>query len=726
MTNRNDTPKYGTWPSKITAQLIVSDSISIDEPLVCSNSLYYIERRPQENGRCVIVEITNGISRDLLPPPYSARSRVHEYGGGCFCINDATSTSPVIYFINDSDQDIYSISNDNFSRITQSQNHRFADFSYDKKYHRLIAVAETHSVEKNITDNKINDNNTNDNKNGNSSSDTIVTNSIVSINISNGEISTLIEGDDFYASPGLNSTSTELCWQSWNHPNMPWDGNRLWLATIDNKGDLTDTKAIAGAESSSASQAISIFQPQWSPDDTLYFISDESGWWHIYRYLPDGLVNDMTNSRANDVTNALSSPTIQQLTYGEKEFGLPQWVFAQSTFAFINAQTIICYFQTGGTTHLATLSLNNLSANDTPLLSILDNDWCVFSNLRSHESKICFIAASSTCFPQLVTAELIDNKNKTLASEITSGITNRITSEIIKTTSHLPVEQNYYSIAQTIRFKNRHNQIVFANYYPPTNPDYSINDKQAPPLIIICHGGPTGQSGLALDPKKQFWTSRGFALLDVNYSGSTGYGKDYRLRLNGNWGKQDVDDCCDAAMYAVNQGLAHQDQLIIRGISAGGYTVLAALTFADIFSAGASYYGIADLASLANDTHKFEKHYLDRLIGPYPEEKNIYQQRSPINYTQQLNCPVIFFQGIEDRVVPKEQTEKMFTALKKKGLPVAAQYYNGEQHGFRKAETIVQSLENELRFYRLIFNLEESNTIEFLGDIQTSGLAFKR
>ncbi len=713
MKNRNDTPKYGNWPSQITAELIVSDSISIDEPLVCSNSLYYIERRPQENGRCVIVEITNGISRDLLPPPYSARSRVHEYGGGCFCIDDATSASPIIYFINDSDQDIYSITNEKIIRITQSQNQRFADFSYDKKFHRLIAVAETH-----ITDYQTSGN----------SNDTIVTNSIVSINISNGEISTLIEGDDFYASPGLNSTSTKLCWQSWNHPNMPWDGNRLWLATIDNKGELTDTKTIAGAESSSALQSISTFQPQWSPDDILYFISDESGWWHIYRYLPNGLVNNL----AKDATNALSSPTIQQLTHGEKEFGLPQWVFAQSTFAFINAQTIICYFQTDGTTHLATLSLDNLSANDTPLLSILDNDWCVFSNIRSHESKICFIAASSTCFPQLVTAELVhldrgdaslvSDKNRTLASEITSGIT----TEIIKTTSHLPVEQNYYSIAQTVRFKNRHNQIVFANYYPPTNPDYSVNDKQAPPLIVICHGGPTGQSGLALDPKKQFWTSRGFALLDVNYSGSTGYGKDYRLRLNGNWGKLDVEDCCDAAIYAVEHGLAHQEQLIIRGSSAGGYTVLAALTFADIFSAGASYYGIADLTSLANDTHKFEKHYLDRLIGPYPEDKSIYQQRSPINYTEQLNCPVIFFQGIEDRVVPKEQAEEMFTALKKKGLPVAAQYYNGEQHGFRKAETIVQSLENELRFYRLIFNLEESNTIEFLGDIQTSGLASKR
>ena len=241
-------------------------------------------------------------------------------------------------------------------------------------------------------------------------------------------------------------------------------------------------------------------------------------------------------------------------------------------------------------------------------------------------------------------------------------------------------------------------------------------------MIIICHGGPTGQASAALDPKKQFWTSRGFALLDVNYSGSTGYGRKYRERLNGKWGLLDVQDCCDAALYAVSQGLANKNQLIIRGSSAGGYTVLSALTFENVFSAGASYYGIAELCSLASHTHKFESRYLDRLIGPYPKSKLLYQQRSPINSSEQLNCPVIFFQGLEDRVVPKEQAEKMFEALNKKGLPVAAQYYAGEQHGFRKAETIIQSLENELSFYQLIFNIKAKDEISFRGDIQIKNI----
>ncbi len=682
MSNKLDSFQYGSWPSAISAELIVSDSINIDEPIPCENSIYYIERRPQENGRCVIVKVTNGgtdndtdeNSDDLLPQPYSARSRVHEYGGGCYCINDTEKNSSIIYFINDSDQDIYSIANNKHSnnkctRITQSPDQRFADFSYDKKFHRLIAIAETHTTDS-------------------ESKHTTVINSIVSIDIDSGKITTMVTGNDFYASPKINNTSTQLCWQTWNHPNMPWDGNQLYLASINNATELTNTKIIAGSDD------ISTFQPQWSADNILYFISDESDWWHLYRYQK----------------NQNEKP-IQQLTFGEKEFGLPQWVFAQSTYAFIDEQTIICSFQENGVTHLATLSLNTISPANAPTLSILKNHWMEFSNIRCRDSNICFIAASITLFPQLVTAKLIIDDNS-----------EGLNSKVIKTAAHLPVAENYYSIAHTIQFNNRRNQTVFANYYPPTNPDYATDTEQ-PPLIVICHGGPTGQSSLALDPKKQFWTSRGFALLDVNYSGSTGYGKQYRLRLNKNWGKRDVEDCCDAALHAVAQNLAHKDHLIIRGSSAGGYTVLAALTFENVFSAGASYYGISELTSLASDTHKFESRYLDRLIGSYPKDKNTYQQRSPINFTEQLNCPVIFFQGVEDRVVPKEQAETMVAALKKKGLPVAVQYFEGEQHGFRKAETIVQSLENELLFYRKIFNLEEDNNpVEFLGDIEINNM----
>ncbi len=669
---------YGNWLSAISSELIVGDSISIDEPLLTAEAIYYIERRPQESGRCVIVKVSNNKATDILPAPFSARSRVHEYGGGCYCIAEKQ-----VFFINDSDQDIYCVKNHQIKRITTSTNNRFADFIYDKKHHRLIAVCETHN---------------NDH----------VTNAIVSINVKTGELLTLEQGHDFYASPRLNAQTSQLCWQSWNHPNMPWDGNSLWLADINKAGLIENKKHIAGGDK------ISVFQPQWSPDDTLHFISDDSGWWHLYRYTESSLPEKKQTGK------------ITQLSEGQKELGLPQWVFAQSSYAFVDNTHIICCYQSQGRASLALLSVAENATEkvaEKTTLKTIPTIWQEFSSIKASNNKLCFIAASSASFPQLILATISvtfgDNKAPSLSHSV------------IKSSCQLPVAKEYYSTAQSKTFTNRHKQKVYANYYPPTNPNYQSqtnnnthnnDDKAAPPLIIICHGGPTGQASAALDPKKQFWTSRGFALLDVNYSGSTGYGKRYRERLNGKWGLLDVQDCCDAALYVVSQGLANKNQLIIRGSSAGGYTVLSALTFENVFSAGASYYGIAELCSLASHTHKFESRYLDRLIGPYPESKFLYQQRSPINSSEQLNCPVIFFQGLEDRVVPKEQAEKMFEALNKKGLPVAAQYYAGEQHGFRKAETITQSLENELSFYQLVFGLKSKDEINFIGNIQIKNI----
>ena len=639
------TAPFGNWPSAITSELIASDNISIAEPQLKANALYYIERRPKENGRCVIVKVSDNLTTDVTPPPFSARSRVHEYGGASYCLGVNE-----IFFINDSDQNIYRIKQQQITQVTKGAHQRFADLSIDKKHNRIIAVCETHQLDQ-------------------------VANSIVSIDIEKGDITTIEQGNDFYASPKLNADHTQLCWQSWNHPNMPWDGNQLWLADIDKTGCHVNKKHIAGATD------ISVFQPQWSPDGTLYFIADDSGWWQLYRHLDTG----------NSV----------QLTTGEKEFGLPQWVFAQSSYAFIDDDHIICCYTENGQAELALLSLN-----ENPTLREIATPWKHFDAIRAENNTLCFIAASGESFPQLISAHFIDKQYTSLDYKV------------IKSSCQSPVTIEHYSIAKHITFTNRHQQKVHAFYYPPTNPVIDLNTLETPPLIVICHGGPTGQSSIDLDPKKQFWTSRGFALLDVNYSGSTGYGRKYRERLNKKWGELDVHDCCDAALFAVAQGWANKDQLIIRGNSAGGYTVLAALTFEQVFSAGASYYGISDLSSLATDTHKFEAHYLDNLVGPYPDAKRLYQQRSPINSTEKLNCPVIFFQGLEDKVVPKEQAEKMVAALNKNGLPVAAQYYAGEQHGFRRAETITQSLENELCFYQWVFNLKTKDDICFKGDIQ--------
>ncbi len=685
MTNSNTSSAlYGNWQSTFSAEFVAGDCLTLAEPRLSAQSIYYIERRPQDGGRCVIVKVVNDKATDILPAPFSARSRVHEYGGGCYCIAENQ-----VFFINDSDQDIYCLLNHQVKRITTATDQRFADFIYDKKHHRLITICETHKHDQ-------------------------VTNAIASIDVDTGRLFILEQGNDFYASPRLNAHGNQLCWQSWNHPNKPWDGNELWLADVNCAGEIENKKRIAGADN------VSVFQPQWSPNGILHFISDDNGWWHLYRYHD----ND-TEKIAGKIT---------QLTQGEKELGLPQWVFAQSSYAFVDDERIVCCYQSQGRATLALVSptedvpeeVAGVVSDKTSVTTIV-TPWQEFSSIKAENKQLCFIAASSAHFPQLVLA--------TLAETFDDHEPVFLSHSVIKSSSRLnepwAVTKECYSQSQSLSFINRHKQKVYANYYPPTNPDYQRyknnngdgnGDRMAAPLIIICHGGPTGQAGTALDPKKQFWTSRGFALLDVNYSGSTGYGREYRERLNGKWGLLDVQDCCDAAIYAVAQGLANKDQLIIRGSSAGGYTVLCALTFENVFAAGASYYGIAELSSLANDTHKFESRYLDRLIAPYPEKKLLYQQRSPINSSEQLNCPVIFFQGMEDRVVPKEQAEKMFEVLDKKGLVVAVQYYEDEQHGFRKAESIKQSLENELSFYQLVFNLKAKDEIKFIGDIKVTNV----
>jgi len=467
---------------------------------------------------------------------------------------------------------------------------------------------------------------------------------------------------------------------------MPWDGNELWLANIDDTGNIQQAKHIHGLQESTldGGNNISICQPCWSPDDKLYFISDADNWWHIYRH----------------ENNQDATP----ITQGDFEIGLPAWVFAQSSYAFINADTILSYQLSTNdeNNHLVSgCQLNYINTNDPTDIAIIETPWDSFSSLSANKYQLAFIGASGLNFPAIVQTHLSaehDNKNLKIDKN------NRI-----KTSMHLDVSTEFFSRAKSLRFNNRHQQTIHANYYPPTNPQYQANENELPPLIVICHGGPTGYSGTSLDPKKQFWTSRGFALLDVNYSGSTGYGRNYRCRLNTNWGVLDVEDCCDAALYAVKKGLADNNRLIIRGSSAGGYTVLCALTYHDVFSAGASYYGISELETLATDTHKFESRYLDRLIGPYPEDKSLYQQRSPIHHYEQLNCPVIFFQGIEDKVVPKEQAEKMIDALDKKGIAVASRFFADEQHGFRQAKTITETLENELYFYSKIFGFKTTD-----------------
>jgi dipeptidyl aminopeptidase/acylaminoacyl peptidase len=496
------------------------------------------------------------------------------------------------------------------------------------------------------------------------------TNSLVSISLNNGEdVQVLASGYDFYSSPRLSPDRSQLAWISWNHPNMPWDGTQLWVAPINPDGSLSEAECVAGGADKS------IFQPEWSPDGVLYFVSDRSGWWNLYRWLPPMPEGGLGG--------------VEPLCPMDAEFGLPQWVFGMSTYGFESANRIICTYTKKGSWQLASLDLQ------TKQLDVIETPYTDISSLQVASGRAVFIAGSATEPTAIVQIDLA---------------TQQI--EVLRQSSQLKIEPGYLSTPQEIPFPTENGLIAYAFFYPPQNQDYTPPKGEKPPLLVKSHGGPTASVSSTFNLKIQYWTSRGFGFLDVNYGGSTGYGREYRQRLNQQWGIVDVDDCANAAKYLAEQGLVDSERLAITGGSAGGYTTLCALTFRDVFKAGASHYGVSDLEALATDTHKFESRYLDGLIGPYPERKDLYEARSPIHFTDQLSCPAIFFQGLEDKIVPPNQAEMMVAALKAKGLPVAYVAFEGEQHGFRRAENIKRALDGEFYFYSRVFGFEPAETIE--------------
>ncbi len=469
-------------------------------------------------------------------------------------------------------------------------------------------------------------------------------------------------GNDFYSSPRISPDGSQLAWLTWDHPNMPWDGTELWVAQFDPAGALAQPKWVAGSVTES------IFQPQWSPGGVLHFVSDRTGWWNIYRW-----------------RDGESEP----LTRMEAEFGRPQWVFGMSTYAFSSSHHIVCSYTRDGRWHLADVD------SETGILEEIPAPYADISSLAATESRAVFTAGAPTESTSLVQLDLETREF-----------------EVLRQSSAATVDPEYISVPRAIAFPTENGLTVHAFYYAPSNRDCVAPAGELPPLLVVSHGGPTGSTSSTLRLSTQYWTSRGIAVLDVNYGGSTGYGRAYRERLKGLWGVVDVDDCTNGALYLVNRGEVDGDRLIIRGGSAGGYTTLCALAFRDRFAAGASYYGVSDLEALAKETHKFESRYLDQMVGPYPQRQDLYRARSPIHFVDRLSCPIIFFQGLEDRVVPPNQAEMMVEALRRRGMPVAYVPFEGEQHGFRKAENLKRSLEAELYFYSQVFGFELAEPVE--------------
>lgn len=628
---------YGSWRSPITAHMLAADAIRLSAPAFHGPDIYWCEMRPVEQGRVVLVRRTvDGAIHDVTPPPFNVRTRAHEYGGVSYLVTDEA-----IYFSHFPDQRLYRLRPGATPEpITPEAPLRYADLIFDPWRRRLIGVCEDHTA-----------------------ADREPVHTLVGLGeapADGGQV--LMAGHDFYAAPRLSPDGTQLAWLAWRHPNMPWDGTELWVAGVAADGSLVEPRIVAGGA------AESIFQPEWSPDGMLYFVSDRTGWWNLYR------------QRAGQ---------IEALCPRAAEFGLPQWVFGMRTYGFISAHELACVFYEGGLWHLAVLNL------DTLQLEEIATPYTELSSVQVSGRRVLFLAGSPVEPLSLVWLDLDTQE-----------------SQVLRRAGDTPVDPGYLSSPQEIAFSGHAGQTVYAYFYPPRNRDFVGPADERPPLLVFSHGGPTGAASPVLNLGIQFWTSRGFAVVDVNYGGSTGYGRAYRQRLNGLWGIVDVDDCVAAAQHLVRRGQADPQRLAIRGGSAGGYTTLAALTFRDVFKAGASYYGVSDLERLATDTHKFESRYLDNLVGPYPARRDLYLERSPIYHTDRLDCALILFQGLDDKVVPPEQSEAMYHAVRAKGLPVAYLAFPGEGHGFRQAENIVRAAETELYFYSRVFGFELADAVE--------------
>lgn len=630
---------YGTWQSPITAAHLAEASLRLGLPTFSAGGVYWLEGRPTEQGRNVLVRREpDGTVSDVTPAGYNVRTRVHEYGGGAYVLDGDT-----VFFSNFADQRLYRQEPGREPEPITPEPHRSAAWRYADAVVTpdgtlLLCVRERHD-------------------------DGEVVNELVAVPSDGSHPPVVLAGGrDFYSSPRLDPTGTRLAWLSWDHPQMPWDGTELWVATLVEGPALGDPKRVAGSADES------IFQPSWSPQGDLHFVSDRTGWWNLFRGEDEGAMS---------------------LAPMEVEFGWPQWTFGMSRYAFLSGGGIVVVYAQGGFDHLAVLEPGGqLQRVDTELSVIAPGI------ATDGEGLAWVLGGSPTRAPMIAEVRLSD------------GTVTRLRSSI-----ELDLDPDYVSVPQPIEFPTEDGLTAHAFYYPPHHPDYQPPPGELPPLLVLSHGGPTGATAPELEPGIQYWTTRGLAVVDVNYGGSTGYGREYRNRLRGRWGIVDVNDCVNAARHLAEQGKADPDRLAIRGGSAGGYCTLAALTFHDTFAAGASYFGVADLEALARDTHKFESRYLDGLVGPYPETAAVYRERSPLFHSDRIACPVILFQGLEDRVVPPNQAEGIVAALDANRIPHAYLTFPEEDHGFRRADSIRRSREAELCFYGRVFGFQPADPL---------------
>jgi dipeptidyl aminopeptidase/acylaminoacyl peptidase len=623
---------YGSWPSPVRIEDLLGDTVALGEPWIDGDETYWIEGRPAEAGRSVLVRrAADGTTADVTPAPFDVRTRVHEYGGGSYTVAGGT-----VVFSNRADGRLYRLDPGvaEPQPITPEGDYRYADLRFDPGRRRFLAVREDHSAEGQPVA------------------------AIVAVPL-DGERAprVLVQGPDFLAAPRLSPDGSTLAWLEWDHPDMPWDATRLRTAPVRDDGDLGPSDLAAGGPDES------IAQPEWSPDGVLHFVSDRSGWWNLYR-LVDG-------------------PRLEPLAALGAEFAKPAWIFDRSTYGFLPDGAIAAVARARGRDRIFHVAPGRLAGE-------VESPFTDIASLRAGPQGIVAIAGSPTESSMVVALD------PTILAP----------TGVLRRSSSFTMDPAWTSVAEPITFPSAGGRVAHALFYRPTNPDVVAPDGELPPLVVHSHGGPTSNAANSLKLDIQLLTSRGIAVVDVDYGGSTGYGREYRRALEGGWGVIDVDDCEAAARYLVARGEVDPDRLAIEGGSAGGYTTLAALAFRDLFAAGISLFGVGDLEALARDTHKFESRYLDRLVGPYPAAAELYRERSPIHHLDAISCPVLVLQGLDDHVVPPSQAEAIVAALAAKGVPHAYLAFEGEGHGFRGADAIRRTLESRLSFLGAVFGFE--------------------
>jgi dienelactone hydrolase len=643
MSIKKQTLAFGIWPSPVSAALAARASRRTGTLQADGGAIYWSESRPEEQGRQVIVRAgPDGTREDILPAPYSARSRVHEYGGGEFLVADGT-----VYFINNQDQQVYAlVPGGQPRRLTDAPGTRFADLTLDAARARLIGVAETHAPRA---------------RGGRG----VPRNALVAVALGDGvrgRVSELAAGRDFYANARLAPDGARLAFVAWDLPDMPWDSATLHVANLRADGNLARPRGIAGGNGSA------VFQPEWGPDGHLYFAWDATGWGCLYRW--DGAAVMLVDR----------SP--------RAELWRAQWAFGMRCFALHPDGRFAAVYLERGLPLVRMGTLEGHKAKAATAYPALQKEAARIDDATAAGAGFAALASPPAAMPAVVRLD------RGRLRAVGPPPTTEIAADCI-------------SRGEVCEFRSGRER-VFGIHYAPWNPRYRGPRGALPPALVLAHGGPTSMTDASLKMRVQFYTSRGFAVLDVNYAGSTGFGRAYRERLDGHWGIADVADCAAGARFLGREGLADPARIAIAGGSAGGYTTLMALATTKAFAAGCSHYGVSDLGLLMEHTHKFESGYLHRLLGTTPARwEGVCAARSPLNLIDGITAPVILFQGLDDKVVPPEQSRLIVEKLRTRGIEVAYHEFPGEAHGFRKAETIVAALEAELAFLRRVMRLGE-------------------